>query len=256
MILSNTNIFSQKMYFFCTMISRVCIILLSLIFTDGKMFANVGVELDVSFRDTTVQCQFLHVLSPNMRGTYDTIAIFDSLSFKGQSRVSLFYSVDTIGENIVSVTDASGIVAESRFYNVSPKRTTFAVLIGQQNIRLINKDYIYPQKNDDERSYYIFLAIFFAVKILITTIFVFSLKLPKRIITISSGTFLLTAFIDWLLPLHYLSRFFIMMLAEYLLIAYAGRASISWLRTALLVLLVNVTGFGLITSLYIVFVFW
>ena len=235
---------------------RICIVIISLMLYGGTLFASVGVELDVSFRDSTVRCQNMYVLSPSLERMYDTLAIFDTLSFNGQNRVSLFYSANPDTQHRIAIVDTSGIEISSRYFTVSPQRTTFAVYIGQQSIRVINSDFIYPQKNDDERSYFVFLFIFFVIKILITSIFIFSSKLPKRLISAASGTFLLTAFIDWLFPLHYLSRFFITLLTEYLLIAYIGRVSISWWKAAILVLFVNIIGFGLITTLYLLFVFW
>jgi hypothetical protein len=221
----------------------------------GKIF-GIGVELDVVFRDSTLQCRYLYVLSPNAGGINDTLAVFDTLSFNGQSRVSLFYAAECGSENMLSMVDSSGLHIESSTFKVSRQRTVFAIMIGRQQIKVAGKDYIYPQKNEDERSYFVFLFIFFVVKILITAVFVFSSKLPKRTISISSGAILLSAFVDWFLPMNYLYRFLIIILAEYLLIALVGRRSISWLQAALLVLVVNIVGFGLIAVSYLSFVFW
>lgn len=222
----------------------------------GKIFAGIGVELDVVFRDSTLQCRYLYALSPNPGGVTDTLAVFDSLSFNGQSRVSLFYVAGSSSDHMLSMLDSSGLYLESRMFGVSPQRTTFTVVIGRQQIKVASKDYIYPQKNEDERSYFVFLFIFFVVKILMVTVFFFSSKLPKRIITISSGAFLLSAFVDWVLPINYLYRFLIIAIVEYLLIAFVGRKSISRLQAALLVLVVNMVGYGLIAVLYLSFVFW
>ncbi len=235
---------------------RICTLLLFLILACGKVLASIGVELDVVFRDSTLQCRYLYVLSPNAGGTNDTLAVFDTLAFNGLSRVSLFYAAEPDRENMLSMVDSSGLHIESRIFKVSEQRTTFAVIAGRQQIKVVNKDYIYPQKNEDEHSYFVFLFIFFVVKILIAAVFVFSSKLPKRLITISSGAFLLSAFVDWFLPVHYLYRFLMIVLVEYLLIALVGRRSISWLRAAWLVLVVNIVGFGLIAILYLLFVFW
>ena len=234
-------------------ILNVFLLLLSLVC--GKAFADVEVELDVVFSDS-VQCRYLYVFRPGTEGLNDTLAVFDTLSFNGQNRVSLFYSVDSCGKNMLALVDSGGMQVESNLFGISPWRTTFSVLVGQQQIKVNNKDYLYPQKNEDERSYFIFLFIFFVVKIIITAVYVFSSKLPKRLIPIASGAFLLTAFVDWFLPVHYLYRFLMMALAEYILIAVVARKSISWLRAAVLVLMVNIAGFGLIAILYLGFVFW
>jgi len=226
----------------------------------GKMFASIGVELDIVFRDyadsSSVQYRNLFVLCPAADGTSDTLAIFDTLYFNGKNRVSLFYSVHSDGKNILSIVDSAGVHVESKPFKVSPKRTTFSVVVRQQQIEVFAKDYLYLRKKEDEHSYYVFLLIFFSVKLLITVFFVFVSKLPRRNISIASGAFILTAFIDWLFPLNYLYRFLIIILAEYLLITLVGRKSISWMRSAVLVLLVNIAGFGIIAVLYLLYVFW
>jgi hypothetical protein len=235
---------------------RTGTLLLLLSLACGNLLAGIGVELDVVFSDSTVQCQYLYVLAPCVDGANDTLAVFDSLSFYGHNRVSLFYSVHSNGKNMLSMVDSSGIQVRSKAFKVSPKRTTFDVVVGRSQIEVNGKDYLYLRKNDDERSYYVFLLIFFAVKFLITAVFVFVSKLRKRIISISCGAFLLSAFIDWLFPLNYLYRFLIIILVEYLLISLIGHKFISWLRTAMLVLTVNLVGFGLIAILYLIYVFW
>ena len=226
----------------------------------GKMFANIGVELDVAFSESadssTVQYRNLYVLCPAPDGTNDTLAIFDTLYFNGRNRVSLFYSVCSGGKNTLSMVDSAGVHVESKPFRVTPKRTTFSVVVGQQQIDVVAKDYLYLRKKDNEQSYYVFLMIFFVVKLLLTVIFVFASKLPRRNIFIASGAFLLTAFIDWFLPFNYLYRFLMIVLAEFLLIALIGRKSISLLRAAMLALIVNIAGFGIIASLYLLYVFW
>ena len=221
----------------------------------GKAFAGVGVELDVVFGDS-VQCRYLYVFSPNAGGTNDTLAVFDTLAFNGHDRVSLFYTASSGRKNILSMVDSSGLHIESDLFSITPRRTTFVAVVGYGQIKVTHKDYLYLLKNEDERSYFIFLMIFFVVKIIISAIFVFSSKLPKRLISIASGAFLLSAFVDWFLPMYYLYRFLIMAFAEYLLVATVGRKSISWLRAAMLILVVNIAGFGIIAFLYLGFVFW
>jgi len=230
--------------------------LLFLIFTFEKAFAGIGVELDVVFNDSTVQCWHLYVLRHDTKKANDTLAVFDTLSFIGQSRVSLFYSVGSARKNILSMVDSDGVHVESKPFSVSPWQTVFTVGIGQHQIFVTGKDFLYPRKKENEHSYIVFLLIFFAVKSLIVAIFNTVLKLLKRNIFIATGAFLLSAFIDWLLPINYLYRFLIIMLTEYLLIALVGCKSISWLRAAMLVLIINIVGYGIITILYLLYVFW
>jgi len=222
----------------------------------GKMFAGIGVELDVAFKDTTVQCRYLYVLCPTTDGTNDTLAIFDSLSFNGKNRVSLFYSVRSSEKNTLLMIDSTGMKVESNNFKILPRRTTFSVVVGQQRIEVVAKDYLHLRKNENEQSYYIFLLIFFVVKLIITVVFVLTSKLPGHIISIACGAFLLSAFIDWLFPINYLYRFLMIILAEYLMIAVIGHKSISKFRVAILVLIVNIAGFGIIDLLYLLYVFY
>jgi hypothetical protein len=137
-----------------------------------------------------------------------------------------------------------------------PHRTTFDVVVGKQQIKVTNTDYRYLQKNGDKSSFFVFLTIFFTVKVLITTFFVVLTKQRKRIIAIASGAFLISALIDWCFPLNYLYRLIIIVIAEYLMIKLIGLKYISWFRTAALVLTVNLAGFGVIAILYLCYVFW
>jgi len=245
--------------FFCVLfiiMLRLDTFFLLLSLACGKALAGIGVELDVVFIDSTVQCRYLYVLAPGANAVNDTLAVFDTLSFNGQNRVSLFYSVHSGRKNMLSMVDSSGLRVESKPFRVSPERTAFTVVAGQHKIEVSGKDYHYLRKNDDERSYYVFLFIFVTVKILITTIFNFVTKQRKRIVAIASGAFLLSSFIDWLFPLNYLYRFLMIILAEYLLIALIGRKFISWQQAAKLILTVNMIGFGLIAILYLLYVFW
>jgi len=186
----------------------------------------------------------------------DTLAIFDTLSFNGNKRASLFYSVHSEGKNRLLLVDSDGSQVESNSFKVSPRRTTFSVAVGEQHIEIAGKDYLYLRKNENEQSYYVFLLIFFFVKLLITVVFVLLSKLPGHVISIAAGAFLLSAFIDWLFPLNYLFRVLMTSLAEYLLIAFIGRKSISWLKAVMLVLVVNLAGAGIIVILYLLYVFW
>ena len=240
---------------------RTCILSLLLMFSCTKALADISVELDVVFLrradGSTVQYRYLYVLSPIADGTKDTIAVFDTLSFIGKNRLSLFYTMPSSGgKNILSIVDSANLRIESSPFRVSPKRTTFLVAVGQQQIDITGKDFLYLRKNEDEQSYFVFLLIFFVAKFLIITIYIFIVKLPKRIISIASGAFLLSGFIDWFVPLSYLYRFLTLMLVEYLLIALVGRKSISWLQAAILIFVVNMACTGIIASLYLLYVFW
>ena len=168
-----------------------------LLLTCGRLFADVSVELDVAFGDSAIYCRYLYVLCPAANGTNDTLAVFDTLSFNGQNRVSLFYSVRSGCKNTLLLVDSAGVQLASNPFRISPRRTTFAVVVGRQQITVSGKTY-----------------------------------------------------------LNYLFWFLIILLAEYLLIALVCRKSISWLRAALLVLLVNMAAFGIIVFLYLLYVFW
>jgi hypothetical protein len=235
---------------------RISALFLLLSLACGKAFAGIGVELDVVFTDSIAQYRCLYVLAPDTNDRNDTLAKFDSLSFNGKNSVSLFYAVDFDGENSLSLVDSCGVSIESKPFRVSPKRTVFSVVVESEQIKVSNRDFLYPQKNDDERSYYAFLLIFFAVKILISAVFIFASKVPKRIIAVAAGAFLLSSLVDWFFPINYLYRLLLTMLVEYLLISLVGGKSISWLRAAVLVFVVNVAGFGTIALLYILHVFW
>jgi len=214
--------------------------------------AHIDVELDLSFKDTTVQYQYLYVVCSNQN---DTLAIFDTLSFNKYNRVSLFYSVNNKGKNKLSMTDYNGKQYESKPFMVSPYNTLFSVVVGQQQISVAKKDFLYTKKNENKKSYYVFLLIYLMVKVLITAIYVFIAKLPKRNISIALGAFLISSFIDWYFPVYYLYRLLMIMLIEYLFIAFVGRKSISWLHTMFLVLFVNISGFGIIAILYLFYLF-
>lgn len=227
------------------------------VFSVHDTLAGFGVELDIVFRDSIQDYRFLYVLGNDPQsGTNDTIAVFDSLSFNQQHRTSLFYTAPQKQENWLSFMDANGENLESKTFVVSPLRTTFAVVVGSHQIKVAPKDFLHPQKDEDERSYFSFLFIFFLVKLLIAVLFIFSNKLPKRLISIASGAFLLSGFIDWYVPLHYFFRFLMVLVLEFLLISLVGRKSISWLQSLLLVIIVNVIGFGIISGIYLLYVFW
>ena len=243
---------------------RICTLFLLLTFHGGMLFANIDVELDVVFKDTTVQCRYLYVLSQDRYEIRDTLAVFDTLSFKRNDRVSLFYTVENDKTNILLMVDSAGMVIESKPFRIFSGRVlrtrnapaVFTVVIEHEKISVANKNYLYLKKNENLTSYLAFLFIFLTVKLLITTYFVLLSALPKRIIAFASCFFILTAFIDWFIPLYYIYRFFITILAEFLLISVIGRKFISWLQAAMLILIVNIAGFGIIAFMYILYVFW
>jgi len=218
----------------------------------GRLFANIGVELDVVFKtdSDSVQYKLLYVLAG------DTLAVFDSLHISGKERTSLFYFASADEKNVIVIVDAEGKSIQSKPFKLSPRRTTFSVAVRQQSVDVVAKDFLYLRKYEEERSYYVFLMIFFVTKFLLAVIFIFAAKIPKRNISTACGAFLLSAFIDWFLPLEHILRFLLVILSEYLLVALFGRRSISWLQTALLVIVVNMVGFGIIATLYLAYVFW
>jgi len=108
----------------------------------GKAFAAVHVELDIVFKDcdSTLQCRyFLYVLSSGVEGTTDTIAVFDTLSFNRQNRVSLFFTANTGEKNMLSLVDSGGLHIESNLFKISSRRTTFATVVGRQQIKVVHK---------------------------------------------------------------------------------------------------------------------
>ena len=231
---------------------------LLLLLACGKLSASIGVELDVAFKSDSARMQYRHLyaLRLAMGGETDTLAVFDSLFFNGTERVSLFYFASAEGKNMLAIVDSAGTHAYSKPFKLSPRRTTFSVVVGQRSIDIVAKDFLYLRKNEEEHSYYVFLLIFFVTKFLITAIFVLASKIPKRNISVSCGAFLLSAFIDWFLPLDYLYRLLMVALAEYLMIALVGRGAISRTQAALLVIAVNMTGLGIIAGTYLLYVFW
>ena len=222
------------------------------LFIFGNMFAEANVELDVVFSDSTVQCKYLYVLGAN---TGDTLAVFDTLSFNRQNRVSLFYTANKGGKNILLLVDSEGALSESKPYNIMYSNV-FSVAVGKEQISVNKRDFLYFRKNSDNKSYFVFLLFFFTVKSLITFFFVFLSALHRRVAAFASGAFLLSALIDWFFPLHYFYRLFVTLLAEYLFIAILGRKSISWLWTAILVMVVNFVSFGIIAFLFILHALW
>ena len=235
---------------------RHCILCFLFSLACGRLSAGVDVELDVAFGDSTFRCKCLYVLRSGADGASDTLAVFDTLSFSRQNRISLFYTAPAGRENMISAVDSGGNVRTSSLFGISPQRTTFTVFIGPQNIRVSVRDYLYPLKNEHKESYFFFLLIFFAVKICLAIACIFVAKLSKRLIPVAAGTFLLSAFIDWLLPMNYIFRFLLVMTVEFLLITMGGRKHVSLLRAALLAPVVNVVGFGIIAAAYLFYVFW
>ena len=236
---------------------RISNFLLLLTLFCGKMFANIDVELDIVSNDSVLQYRYLYVLqSVGAEGKEDVLAVFDSLSFNKHDRVSLFYTVSDPGKNVLTFIDADGQSLESNPFKVSPRRTVFLVIVDQEKITVSNKTYLHSLKNENKNSYYIFLLIFLTVKILLTAPFVFISNLRKRNIAIAAGAFLLSAFIDWLFPVGYLYRLLMTMFVEFLLIAVIGCRYISRVQAAVLVLIVNTIGFGIIMLLYLSYMFW
>lgn len=222
----------------------------------GNIFAGLNAELDVVFEEPGQQCRFMYILSPDIEGKSDTLAIFDSLAFNRQQRVSLFFPIPQKREIKVSILTAGGQRMESGLFGVSPRQTTFAVSVNSKRIKITGKDFLYPQKNEDERSYVIFSLIFFIVKMLISSVYISVTRLPKPLLAITSGIFILSAFIDWFFPMNYYCRFLFAALFETLLLKVAGRASITWRHTILLATIVNIIGFGIIFALYFMYVLW
>ena len=235
---------------------RFCCIFLFFTLLGSKTFNAADVELDVVFSDSTVHCRYLYVISLGDNGLRDTIARFDSLSFNRHDRVSLFYPVNNYAKNMIAFADSQGVHTESEPFRISlltrSAPAIFRVSIGNQQVTVAKRDYFHLQK--DENLAFVFVM--FATKVLIMLFLVMLSALPKRTIAISTGAFFASSLLNWFFPLHYLYSTLISLPAEYLLIALIGRKYISWLRAAILVLVVNIAGFGIIAFLYIVYMFW
>ena len=109
-------------------------------FVVGNTFSNIDVELDVAFRDSTVNCRYLYVICNEKN---DTLAVFDTLSFNGYDRVSLFYYAKDEGKNTIAMIDTSGAHLESNTFVVSPRRKVFSVVIDNRQINVRGKNYLY-----------------------------------------------------------------------------------------------------------------
>ena len=221
-----------------------------------KNVSGIGVELDVTFADSTLHPCVLYALSSPLEGVVDTLAIFDSLSFSGLQPVSLFFDISRKQEIQLKLVGTNYLIVQSKLFQVSPRKTIYAVSIDAEQINLSHRDFLYLKKKDSYNSYFFFLLIFFVVKTIIAAIYIAIERLPKRLILFLSGIFLLTAFIDWFVPLDYMIRFFIIALAEFFLIALTGRKFISWKQISLLIITVNIVGFGLIFAIYSGYIFW
>jgi hypothetical protein len=218
----------------------------------GTSFAGFNIELDVFSQENAASVRFLHVLAAHN----DTLTVFDSLAFGKQNRSSLFFATpqpQTI--KIVALTTDEQSV-ESEWFEVSPRRTTLLVTIQNDKIDVSAKDFRYPRKNENENSYFVFLLIFLLVKLLITILYMSAFRMPKQLIQSISGAFLFSGVIDWIFPVSYLFRILMIMFVECFLIYFSSRKVISLLQTAILSIVVNIAGSGLIALIYMAYVFW
>ena len=234
------------------MLGRFCFVLLLTLFC-GKLYGSIDVELDVLFGDSTVNCRCMYVICIDDN---DTIAAFDTLSFFGYDRASLFYRMNGDGKDKLILLYNDSVLVESNIFEVLARRAVFDVVIWRDKISVSAKDYLYPRKNNNKYSYFIYLLIFFAIKTLLTALYIFIIPLAKRNILIASGVFLISSLIDWSLPVHFFFRFVLTVALEYIMISLIGRKSITWGWSAVLVLLVNISGAGIIALLYFFFSFW
>ena len=237
-------------------LSRLWVACFLLVAPCGKAFADFNVELDVVFKDSAFRCESLQVLVPDSGEICDTLAVFDTLAFNNRQRVSLFYTVPGASKNMISLTDSAGNTQVSKTFKISPNRTTFIVIVDSKQIRVFPKDYLYPRKEEGTKSYFFFLLIFFVAKMLITFVYIRTEKLSGQLMLTASGAFLLSAFIDWLLPFHYFWRFLLITLFEFSLIAVFARKHVNPVQAGLLSTVVNVVGAGIISFGYFFYSFW
>ena len=172
---------------------------ISFTFLWAQATANIVVELDVDFRDSTVQCNYMYVTRYDaIGGNNYMLAVFDSISFNRFDRVSLFYNVNETENNMLFMVDTHGTRFKSNSFTVSPHSSAFAVVVEQQKISITKINYL----------------------------------------------------------IDYFYKLLILMFVEYLLVAVIGRKSVSALRAAVIVLIANIAGFGIITVIYILHTFW
>ncbi|MDR1667599.1 MAG: hypothetical protein LBS03_07920 [Bacteroidales bacterium] len=207
------------------------------------------VELNMISSDTT---RFRLVYVVDVVGG-DTLAAFDSLAFDRQRNI-LYFSCE--GEQIVRIfalTSGQQFV-ESESFTLFLQHTTFYALLQRDEINVSIEDFQYPQ-NEEKENYFIFLLIFFTVKWSISAVYIFVMRLPKSLLAVAAGAFLLSAFIDWNLSVGYLFRLLILMFVECGLFLTA-RKILPLKHNIPMVAGANLSGFGLIMLAYLVFIFW
>jgi hypothetical protein len=231
------------------MTTRIFFLLLFL-FVFGGLYANIETEFEIVIVDSIPQYRYLSIVSLESN---DTLR-FDPINFNAQERVNLFFKNVFSGKSILLLTDYQGQTISSKPFKISNKRNEFLVFVQSSTIDVTNKTFLYPLKNENKNSYYVFLLLFFVVKMLISYIFISISKLQKRIIFVAAGTFLISSFIDWIFPINYVIRFVLTAIIEYLLITVAGAGLISWKKSCALILVVNIIGFGIIAFAYTLYI--
>ncbi len=213
---------------------------------------GIGVELDIALKDSISNCRYIYILTEKS----DTLATFDSLAFAETRHTSLFFSIPDKQEiRLVAITNPTDTLF-SDFFTVSPTQTLFSVTIEPGEINVKHKDYLYPLKKDNEHSYLFFLLLFVLIKTLIATSYIFLKEIPKRMIIVVVGVFLLSAVIDWVIPIQYLIRLLGMAIFEFLLVRLFGQKNITWAQSAIMIGITNAISFGIIFIAYLFYVFW
>jgi hypothetical protein len=210
------------------------------------------IELEVISHDS-LSFRYLYVLDA---GNNDTLAVFDSLYVGGAKRNTLYFSANKAQNIRLLLLTTAWQRIESASFAVSARHPAFAVTIDDLQMNVAGKDFRYPQKNEDDNSYWMFLLIFFAVKILISTAYIYALNLPRSLLYSVSGVFLLSSLIYWSLPVYYLFRILTMLVFEFGLLFLTERKKLPLLHNALLVIAENIAGVGLIEFVYLFYVFW
>jgi hypothetical protein len=178
------------------------------------------------------------------------------LSFETPDRSTLYFSADNNQEIKLIMLTAGWQRMESETFTVSPQQSTLLVTVENDEISISAKDFRYPEKDSNENSYFVFLLIFFAVKLLISIAYIFAFRLPKQLFSIAAGIFLLSAFIDWTLPIHFLLRLASVIAFEFGLFFFTSRKIFPLLHNIVMTIAVNIAGFGLIMLAYLIYVFW
>ncbi|MDR3093782.1 MAG: hypothetical protein LBU62_03950 [Bacteroidales bacterium] len=222
-----------------------------MLFCCGTIYGR-QIELEVIVPDS-LSFRHLYVLNA---GNNDTLAVFDSMYVGYAKRSTLYFPSKEAQYIRLLLLTTSWQRIESASFSISARHSAFTVTINDLQIKVTRRDFRYPQKNEDDNSYWVFLLIFFLVKILISTACIYAMNLPRSLLYSISGVFLLSSLIYWSLPMFYLLRILVMVVFEFGILFLMESKKMPLLHNALLVIAENIAGVGLIELVYLFYVFW